>query len=179
MFYSLTRTDWPGETAMKIRDAVLRELKECTSSKMGGAGSMSESEDVEMPNVGSEIPLIGGAPGINRRETSATAAPKPPPRALITGEMMGAVRLPASARRRSRQQMDFQFNLRTHRATIDEDNFGAGCPLHLEDLIPDRGDAGLPTDAFPDGEAPTEAEAQEFAGDVEMEPGQEGRECSR
>ena len=78
-FFSLTRTDWPGETGMKIRDAILKEAKESTSSKMGGAGSMSESEDPEMPNVGSEIPPIGGAPessssGVDRREANATAA---------------------------------------------------------------------------------------------------------
>ena len=44
---------------------------------MGGAGSMSESEDAEMPNVGSVIP---GAP-----ESSSSGVAKPPSRALVTG----------------------------------------------------------------------------------------------
>ena len=50
--FSLTRTDWPGETGMKIRDSIMKEVKESTASKMGAASSMSESEDA----------AIGGAP---------------------------------------------------------------------------------------------------------------------
>ena len=47
-FFSLTRTEWPGDVGLKIRDFILQQLKENTSSKMGDASSMSESEDVEI-----------------------------------------------------------------------------------------------------------------------------------
>ena len=45
--------------------------------------------------------------------------------------------------------------------------------LCCDDLLPDRGGIDLPTDIFNDGEGPTEAELQEFAADVEMEPEEE------
>ena len=51
---------------MKIRDAIMQQLKESTSSKMGSAGSVSESEEAEMPDAGQEVPPIGGAPGYHQ-----------------------------------------------------------------------------------------------------------------
>ena len=50
---------------------------------------------------------------------------------------------------------------------------GDGGSAEVDDLLPDRGGIDLPTDTFNDGEGPTEAELQEFAGDVEMEPEEE------
>ena len=41
--------------------------------------------------------------------------------------------------------------------------------------LPDREGINLPTDTFNDGEGPTEAEQQEFTGDVEMEPEEKGK----
>ena len=40
-------------------------------------------------------------------------------------------------------------------------------------ISPDRGGIDLPTDTFNGGEGPTEAELQEFPGDVEMKPVEE------
>ena len=59
------------------------------------------------------------------------------------------------------------------RATIEEENAGDGGSAEVDDLLPHRGGIDLPTDTFNDGEGPTEAELQEFAGDVEMEPEEE------
>ena len=83
---------------MKIRDAIMKQVKESTSLKMGGA----ECEDAEMPSAGLEVP--------------------PPPQALVTGEMMAAVtKVPtepsatpeglfsAGTWRRSWERMDFEF----------------------------------------------------------------------
>ena len=59
--------------------------------------------------------------------------------------------------------------MRTPRATIEEENLGAGGSLNIDDLLRDRREAGLPTDTFPDGEGPTEAEVLEFAGNKPVE----------
>ena len=67
-------------------------------------------------------------------------------------------------------------NLRTPRATIEEEN--ADGSAEVDDLLPDREGVDLPTDTFNDGGGPTEAEVQEFAGDVEMEPEKEAEPAS-
>ena len=86
-YFSLTRTEWPGDVALKVRDNILKQLKEGTSSKMGDVSSMSETEDVEMTGAGQRGPPIGGTPGesssgTGRRATSPTTGPKAPPRTL-------------------------------------------------------------------------------------------------
>ena len=88
-FFSLTRTEWPGEVGLKIRDFILQQLKENTSSKMGDASSMPESEDAEMTSAGQGGPPIGGAPGgsslgVGHQEESPATFPKAPPKALVT-----------------------------------------------------------------------------------------------
>ena len=64
-------------------------------------------------------------------------------------------------------------SLRTPRATIEEENTGGSA--EVDDLLPDMAGINLPTDTFNDGEGATEAEQQEFAGDVEMEPEEEAK----
>ena len=92
-----SRTEWPGDVALKVRDNILKQLKEGTSSNVGDVSSMSETEDVEMTGAGQRGPPIGGTPGesssgTGRRATSPTTGPKAPPKALVTKEMMTAVR---------------------------------------------------------------------------------------
>ena len=58
-------------------------------------------------------------------------------------------------------------------AQSDDRGTGDGGSAEVGDLLPDRGGIDLPTDTFNDGEGPTEAELQEFAGDVELEPEEE------
>ena len=186
--FSLTRTTWPGATTLFIRDNILKHLKEGTSSKMGDGGSMSESEDVNMTGAAQGGPPIGVTPGrqssdAGQRAEGHTAAPKAPPKALVTKEMLASVRPksppnPPRSPRVSSPQVTatevgnrWSSNLRTPRATIEEENTGGS--TEVDDLLPDREGINLPTDTFNDGEGPTEAEQQEFAGDVEMEPEKE------
>ena len=93
-FFSLTRTVWPGAVTLNIRDNIFKHLKEGTSSKMGDASSMSESEDVEMtgavqggPPVGAN--LGGQSSGAGQRAEGHAATP---PKALVTKEMLTSVR---------------------------------------------------------------------------------------
>ena len=62
-FFSLIRTVWPGDITLKIRDNIFKHLKEGTSSKMGDASSMSESEDAEMTSAVQGGPPVGENPG--------------------------------------------------------------------------------------------------------------------
>ena len=181
-FFSLTRTTWPGSVTLFIRDNILKLLKEGTSSKMGDGGSMSESEDVDMTGAAQGGPPIGVTPGgqssdAGQRAEGQTAAPKAPPKALVTKEMLASVRPksppnPPRSPRVSSPQVTatevgnrWSSNLRTPRATIEEENTGGS----TDDLLPDREGINLPTDTFNGGEGPTEAELLEFTGDVEME----------
>ena len=112
-----------------------------------------------------------------------SAGPKAPPKALVTKEMLTSARPksppnPPRSPRVSPPQVTatevgnrWSSNLRAPRATIEEENTGGS--TEVDDLLPDREGIDLPTDTFNDGEGPTEAEQQEFAGDVEMEPEKE------
>ena len=111
-FFSLTRTVWPGDVTLKIRDNISKHLKEGTSSKMGDASSMSESEDAEMTSAVQGDPPVGKNPGgqssgTGQRGEGPAAAPKAPPKALVTKEMMTSVnepsKAPCSARWRGRE----------------------------------------------------------------------------
>ena len=187
-FFSLTRTTWPGSVTLHIRDNILKLLKEGTSSKMGDGGSMSESEDVDMTGAALGGPPVGVTPGgqssdAGQQVEGQIAAPKAPPKALVTKGMLASVRPksppnPPRSPRVSSPQVTatevgnrWSSNLRTPRATIEEEN--AGGSAEVDDLLPDREGVDLPTDTFNDGGDPTEAEEQEFAGDVEMEPEKE------
>ena len=187
-FFSLTRTTWPGSVTLHIRDNILKLLKEGTSSKTGDGGSMSESEDVDMTGAALGGPPVGVTPGgqssdAGQQVEGQIAAPKAPPKALVTKEMLASVRLksppnPPRSLRVSSPQVTatevgnrWSSNLRTPRATIEEEN--AGGSAEVDDLLPGREGVDLPTDTFNDGGDPTEAEVLEFAGDVEMEPEKE------
>ena len=125
----------------------------------------------------------GQSSDAGQRAEGHTAAPKAPPRALVTKEMLASVRPksppnPPRSPRVSSPQVTaaevgnrWSSSLRTPRAIIEEENTGG--PTEVDDLLPDREGINLPTDTFNDGEGPTEAEQQEFAGDVEMEPERE------
>ena len=182
-FFSLTRTTWPGSVTLFIRDNILKHLKEGTSSKMGDGGSMSESEDVDMTGAAQGGPPIGVTPGgqssdAGQRAEGQTAAPKAPPKALVTKEMLASVRPksppnPPRSLRVSSPQVTaaevgnrWSSNLRTPRATIEEENTGGS--TEVDDLLPDREGINLPTDTFKDGEGPTEAELLEFT-EMELE----------
>ena len=145
---------------------------------------MSESEDVEMTGAAQGGPPVGATPGgqssdAGQRAEGHAAAPKAPPKALVTKEMLASARPksppnpPRSPRVSSPEIYTaevgnrWSWSLRTPRATIEEEDTG-GC-AEVDDLLPDRRGIDLPTDTFNDGEGPTEAERQEFAGDVEME----------
>ena len=186
-FFSLTRTTWPGSVTLYIRDNILKALKESTSSKMGDGGSMSESEDVDMTSADQGGPPIGVTPGgqssdAGQRAGGQTAAPKAPPKTLVTKEMLASMRPksppnpPRSPRVSSPQVAATEVgnrwssSLRTPTATIEEENTGGS--TEVDDLL-DREGINLPTDTFNDGEGPTEAEVLEFTGDVEMEPEKE------
>ena len=187
-FFSLTRTTWPGSVTLHIRDNILKLLKEGTSSKMGDGGSMSESEDVDMTGAALGGPPVGVAPGgqssdAGQQVEGQIAAPKAPPKALVTKEMLASVRPksppnPPRSPRVSSPQVTatevgnrWSSSLRTPRATIEEEN--AGGSAEVDDLLPDREGVDLPTDTFNDGGDPTKAEVLESAGDVEMEPEKE------
>ena len=187
-FFSLTRTTWPGSVTLHIRDNILKLLKEGTSSKMGDGGSMSESEDVDMTGAAMGGPPVhvtprGQSSDAGQQVEGQIAAPKAPPKALVTKEMLASVRPksppnPPRSPRVSSPQVTatevgnrWSSNLRTPRATIEEEN--ADGSAEVDDLLPDREGVDLPTDTFNDGGDPTEAEVQEFAGDVEMEPEKE------
>ena len=183
-FFSLTRTVWPGAVTLNIRDNIFKRLKEGTSSKMGDASSMSESEDVEMTGAAQGGPPVGANPGgqsssAGQREEGPVATPKAPPKALVTKTSQSPPNPPRSPRvsspRVSTAEVGNRWssNLRTPRATIEEENTGDGGSAEVDDLLPDRGGIDLPTDTFNDGEGPTKAELQEYAGDVEMEPEEE------
>ena len=86
-FFSLTRTVWPGDVTLKIRDNIFKHLKEGTSSKMGDASSMSESEDVEMTNAVQGGPPVGANPG----GQSSGAGQREEGPVAITKEMMTSV----------------------------------------------------------------------------------------
>ena len=167
-------------------DNIFKHLKEGTSSKMGDASSMSEPEDVEMTGAAQGGPLVGANPWwAGQREEGPVATPKAPPKALVTKEMLASVRPksppnPPRSPRVSSPRVStaevgnrWSSNLRTPRATIEEENTGDGGSAEVDDLLPGRGEIDRPTDTFNDGEGPTEAELQEFATDVEMEPEEE------
>ena len=180
--FSLTRTTWPGAVTLHIRENILKLLKE------GDGGSMSESEDVDMTGAALGGPPVGVTPGgqssdAGQHAEGQTAAPKAPPKALVTKEMLASVRPksppnPPRSLRVSSPQITatevgnrWSSNLRTPRATIEEENTGGS--TEVDDLLPDREEVDLPTDTFNDGGDPTEAEVLEFTGDVEMEPEKE------
>ena len=157
---------------------------------MGDASSMSESEDAEMTSAVQGDPPVGGNPGgqssgTGQRGENPAATPKAPPKMLVTKEMMTSVR-PKSPPNPPRSPKissppvstaeagnRWSSSLRTPRATIEEENTGGGGSAEVDDLLPDRGGIDLPTDTFNDCEGPTEAELQEFTGDVEMESEEE------
>ena len=187
-FFSLTRTTWPGSVTLHIKNNILKLLKEGTSSKMGDGGSMSESEDVDMTGAALGGPPVGVTPAkqssdAGQHAEGQTAAPKAPPKALVTKEMLASVRPksppnPPRSPRVSSPQVTatevgnrWSSNLRTPRATIEEENTGGSA--EVDDLLPDREGVDLPTDTFNDGGDPTEAEVLESTGDVEMEPEKE------
>ena len=149
---------------------------------------MSESEDVDMTGAALGGPPVGVTPGgqssdAGQQVEGQIAAPKAPPKALVTKEMLASVRPksppnPPRSPRVSSPQVTatevgnrWSSNLRTPRATIEEEN--AGGSAEVDDLLPGREGVDLPTDTFNDGGDPTEAEVLEFAGDVEMEPEKE------
>ena len=184
-FFVLTRTTWPGSITLCI---ILKLLKEGTSSKMGGGGSMSESEDIDITGAARGGPPVGITPGgqssdAGQRAEGQTAAPKARPKALVTKEMLASVRPksppnpPRSPRVSSPQvtatevRNRWSSNLRTPRATIEEENTGGS--TEVDNLLPDREGVDLPMDTFNNGEGPTEAEVLEFTDNVEMEPEKE------
>ena len=133
-FFSMTRTTWPGAVTLNIRDNIFKHLKEGTSSKMGDGSSMFESEDVEMTGVAQGGPPVGATPGgqssdTGQRAEGHAAAPKAPPKALVTKEMLASARPksppnpPRSPRVSSRQVSTVKVgnrwssSLRTPRAT--------------------------------------------------------------
>ena len=133
-------------------------------------------------------PPVGVTPGgqssdAGQHAEGQTAAPKAPPKALVTKEMLASVRPksppnPPRSPRVSSPQVTatevgnrWSSNLRTPRATIEEENTGGSA--EIDDLLPDREGVDLPTDTFNDGGDPTEAEVLESTGDVEMEPEKE------
>ena len=149
---------------------------------------MSETEDVDMTGAALGGPPVGVTPGgqssdAGQQMEGQVAAPKAPPKALVTKEMLASARPksppnPPRSPRVSSPQVTatevgnrWSSNLRTPRATIEEEN--AGGSAEVDDLLHDRGGVDLPTDTFNDGGDPTEAEVQEFAEDVEMEPEKE------
>ena len=150
---------------------------------------MSESKDAEMTSAAQGGPPVGANPGqssdAGQRGEGPAAIPKAPPKALVTKEMMTSVRPksppnPPRSPRISSSQVSmaevgnrWSSSLRTPRATIEEEDTGGGGSAEVDDLLPDRGGIDLPTDTFNDGEGPTEAELQEFTGDVEMMPEEE------
>ena len=149
---------------------------------------MSESEDVDMTGAALGGPPVGVTPGgqssdAGQQVEGQTAVPKAPPKALVTKDMLASVRPksppnpPWSPRVSSPQVAATEVgnrwssNLRTPRATIEEENTGGFA--EVDDLLPDREGVDLPTDTFNDGEDPTGAEVLEPTGDVEMEPEKE------
>ena len=146
-FFSLTRTEWSGDIALKIRDNIFKHLKEGTSSKMDDASSMSESKDAEMTSAVQGDPPVGGTPGGQSSGTGHRAAfRKAPPKALVTKEMMTSVR-PKSPPNPPRSPKissppisttetgnRWSSGLRTPRATIEEENAGDGGSAEVDDL---------------------------------------------
>ena len=97
-YYSMTTTEWPLEATIGIREAMLAELERRSSSKIGRSRSVSDAEDVDMgvgstgfvagqPPVG-ETPSASSGSGTRRTEEE----PRVQPRAMLTGEEMGARR---------------------------------------------------------------------------------------
>ena len=148
---------------------------------MDGTGALSVTGSLGGPPVG--VNPGGQSSDVGQQVEGQIAAPKAPPTALVTKEMLASVRPksppnPPRSPRVSSPQVTatevgnrWSSNLRTPGATIEEEN--AGGSVEVDDLLPDREGVDLPTDTFNDGGDPTEAEVLESAGDVEMEPEKE------
>ena len=107
---------------------------------------MSESEDVEMTGAAQEGTPIGATPGGQSSDAgqcaeSRAAAPKAPPKALVTKEMLASARPksppnPPRSPRVSSPQVTaaevgnrWSSGLRTPRATIEEENMGGSAEV--------------------------------------------------